>query len=124
MQLDTGAIQAPPVPMMSYMATAARANDGLAPTTGVSQPTGVVSTGVVSTGVVSTGVLSTGVLSTGVVNLTNEPDADDVPSTIPIPKVEMDDTITDKNNDIIDAVETAQADTQAQPTEYGRRKRS
>ena len=32
---------------MSYLAAAARANAGLAPTTGVSQPTGVVSTGVV-----------------------------------------------------------------------------
>ena len=46
-QPDTGAVEAPPVPTMLYLAAAARANTGLAPTTGVSQPTGVVSTGVV-----------------------------------------------------------------------------
>ena len=46
-QPDTGAVEAPPVPTMSYLAAAAMANGGLAPTTGVSQPTGVVSTGVV-----------------------------------------------------------------------------
>ena len=44
---DTGAVEAPPVPTMLYLAAAARANAGLAPTTGVSQPAGVVSTGVV-----------------------------------------------------------------------------
>jgi hypothetical protein len=33
-----------------------------------------------------------------------------------------DDTITDKNNDITDAVETAQVDAQVQPTEYGHRR--
>ena len=46
-QPDTGAVEAPPVPTMSYLAAAARANAGLAPTTGVSQSSGVVSTGVV-----------------------------------------------------------------------------
>ena len=46
-QPDTGAVEAPPVPTMSYLAAAARANAGLAPTTGVSHPAGVVSTGVV-----------------------------------------------------------------------------
>ena len=35
-QSDTGAIEALLVPTMSYLAAAARANDGLAPTTGVS----------------------------------------------------------------------------------------
>ena len=35
---DTGAVEAPPVPTMSYLAAAVRANAGLAPTTGVSQP--------------------------------------------------------------------------------------
>ena len=43
-QPDVGAIQAPPVPTMSYLAAAARANAGLPPTTGVSQAAGVVST--------------------------------------------------------------------------------
>eukprot|EP00957_Ditylum_brightwellii_P056703 4297585-Ditylum_brightwellii.AAC.1 len=38
---DDGAVQAPPVPKMSYIAAAVRANAGLAPTTGMSQPTGV-----------------------------------------------------------------------------------
>jgi hypothetical protein len=38
-QPDTGAIQVPRVPSMSYIAAAARANAGLAPTTGVSLPT-------------------------------------------------------------------------------------
>ena len=46
-QPDTGAVEAPRVPTMSYLAAAARANARLAPTTGVSQPAGVVSTGVV-----------------------------------------------------------------------------
>ena len=40
-QSDTGAVEAPPVPTMLYLAAAARANAGLAPTTGVSQPIGV-----------------------------------------------------------------------------------
>eukprot|EP00957_Ditylum_brightwellii_P170592 12985282-Ditylum_brightwellii.AAC.1 len=40
-QPDTGAVHAPPVPSMSYIAAAIRANAGLAPTTGVSHPTGV-----------------------------------------------------------------------------------
>ena len=36
-QPDIGDIQAPPVPTMSYLAAAARANAGLAPSTEVSQ---------------------------------------------------------------------------------------
>ena len=87
---------------MSYMSTSARANAGLAPTTEAPHHTGVV--------------------STGVVDLTNQPDDDDDPGTVPIPKVGEDDTITDKNNDITDAVETAQVDAQVQPTEYGHRR--
>ena len=43
-QLDAGAVQAPPVPTMSYLAADAWANAGLAPTTGVLQTTGVGST--------------------------------------------------------------------------------
>ena len=35
-QPDTGTVEAPPVPIMLYLAAAAQANDGLAPTTGVS----------------------------------------------------------------------------------------
>ena len=35
-QPDTGAVEAPPVPTMSYLAVATRANAGLAPTTEVS----------------------------------------------------------------------------------------
>ena len=35
-QPDTGAVEVPPVPTMSYLAAAARANAGLAHTTGVS----------------------------------------------------------------------------------------
>ena len=46
-QPDTGAVQAPPVPTMSYIVDAARANAGLDPTTGVSQPGGVGPTNVV-----------------------------------------------------------------------------
>ena len=46
-QSDTGAVEVPPVPTMSYLAAAARANACLAPTIGVSQPAEVVSTGVV-----------------------------------------------------------------------------
>ena len=46
-QPDTGAVEAPPVPTMLYLAAAERANTRLAPTTGVSQPVGVVSTYVV-----------------------------------------------------------------------------
>ena len=34
--LQTGAVEAPPVPTMSYLAAAARANAGLVSTTGVS----------------------------------------------------------------------------------------
>ena len=41
MQPDIGAIQAPPVPTMSHLAAAARENSGLAPSTEVSQTTGV-----------------------------------------------------------------------------------
>ena len=66
-QPDTGAIQAPPVPTMSDIAKIASANAGLAPTTGVSQPTGV--------------------RSTGVVDSTNNSDDDNV--TIGVPKVEV-----------------------------------
>ena len=33
-QPNTGAVEAPPVPTMSYLAAAAHANDGLAPTLG------------------------------------------------------------------------------------------
>ena len=36
-----GAIQEPPVPTMYYLAASARSNDGLAPSTEVSQTTGV-----------------------------------------------------------------------------------
>ena len=36
---DTGAVEAPPVPTMSYLAAAVRANAELAPTIGVSQLT-------------------------------------------------------------------------------------
>ena len=38
-QPDVGAVQAPPVPTMSYLAAAAWANAGLAPTIGLSQTT-------------------------------------------------------------------------------------
>ena len=43
-QPDIGAIQAPPVPTMSYLAAADRENDGLDPSTEVSQTTGVGAT--------------------------------------------------------------------------------
>ena len=46
-QPDTGAVEAPPVPNMSYLAAAVRANTRLPPTTGVSQPARVVSISVV-----------------------------------------------------------------------------
>ena len=73
---NTGAVKAPPVPTMSYLAVAARENAGLAPTTGVSQPTGVV--------------------STGVLDLTDVNDDDDDDSgTILVPKVEVDDIPTE-----------------------------
>ena len=65
---------------MSYLAAAARANAGLAPTTGVSQPTGVI--------------------STGVVDLTdvNDDDNDDS-GTILVPKVEAEDIPTEEVNE-------------------------
>ena len=44
LQPENGTVQAEPVPSMSYLATAAHANAGLAPTTMVSQATGVVPT--------------------------------------------------------------------------------
>ena len=65
-QPNTGAIQAPPVPSMSYIAMAARAIAGLAPTSRVSQPTGVG--------------------PTNVADLTDTPDDDDESETLHIPK--------------------------------------
>ena len=59
-QPAVGAVQAPPVPTMSYLAAAAWANAELAPITGVPQTTGVI--------------------STDVVNLTGEEDDDDRPA--------------------------------------------
>ena len=44
LQPDEGAVQANPIPTMSYMDVAARANAGLAPTPRVSQNTGVETT--------------------------------------------------------------------------------
>ena len=87
---DTGAVEAPPVPTMSYLATAARANAGLARTTGVSQPTGVV--------------------STGVVDLTdvNDDDDDDNSGTILVPKVEVEDIPTEEVNEEHKTAHTAQ----------------
>ena len=84
---DTGTVEAPPVPTMSYLAAAARANAGLAPTTGVSQPTGVV--------------------STGVVDLTDATDDNDNDTgTISVPKVE---DIDIPMEEVIEEQETAQA---------------
>ena len=45
LQPENGAVQAEPIPSMLYLATATRANAGLAPSTMVSQATGVVPTG-------------------------------------------------------------------------------
>ena len=73
-QPDTGAIQAPPVPSMPYIVAAARANAGLAPTTGVSQPAGVV--------------------PTNVIDLTDVADDDVKSPTLHIPKVEVEDDHT------------------------------
>ena len=79
-QSETGAVEAPPVPTMSYLAAAARANAGLAPTTGVSQPAGVV--------------------SIGVVDLTDVTDDDDDDlGTILVPKVEVEDIPTEEVNE-------------------------
>ena len=82
-------MEAPPVPTMSYLAAAARANAGLAPTTGVSQPAGVV--------------------STGVVDLTDLTDDDDDDSgTILVPKVEVEDIPTEEVNEEHETAQTAQ----------------
>ena len=70
-------------------------NTGLAPTTGVSQPTGGG---------------SKGVGSTRVVDLTNEPDDNNVTDTIQLTKLEVKDIPTEE---VIEEEETAQADTQA-----------
>ena len=71
-QPDTGTVEAPLVPTMLYLAAAARANAGLALTTGVSPPAGVV--------------------SAGVVDLTDATDDDDDDTgTILVPKVEVED---------------------------------
>ena len=84
---DTGAVEAPLVPNMSYLAAGARANAGLAPTTGVSQPAGVV--------------------STGVVDLTDVTDDDDDNSgTILVPKVEVEDVPMEE---VIEEQDTVQA---------------
>ena len=92
---------APPVPTMFYLAVAARENPGLAPTTGVSQPAGVV--------------------STGVVDLTDVTDDDDVDSgTILVPKVEVEDIPTVEVND---EQETAQAQFGLGHSQYGREMR-
>jgi hypothetical protein len=94
-QPDDGAIEAPPVPKMSYIAAAARANAGLAPTTGVSQPTGVG--------------------PTNVVDLTDATDDNDnnKPSHT-LPKVEVEDIpLEETNND------TAPADVESTPVKYG-----
>ena len=86
-QPDTGAVEAPPIPNMSYLAAAARANAGLAPTTGVSQPTGVG--------------------STDVVDLTDATDDDDDNAgTISVPKVEVEDIPMEE---VIEEKETTQA---------------
>ena len=72
---------------MSYLTAAARANAGLAPTTGVSQPAGVV--------------------STGVVDLTDVTDDDDGDSgTILVIKVQVEDIPMEE---VIEEQETAQA---------------
>ena len=94
-QPDTGAIQAPLVPSMSYIAAAARANAGLAPTTGVSQPAGVV--------------------PTNVVDLTDAADNDDKSPTLHIPKEELEDVPMED-----DIEDTAQADVESPPAVYGR----
>ena len=84
-------MEAPPVPTMLYLAAAARANAGLAPTTGVSQPAGVV--------------------STGVVNLTDATDDnDDDTGKMSVSKVEVEDIPMEE---VIEEEETAQA-------QYGR----
>ena len=94
---DTGAVEAPPVPTMWYLAAAARENAGLAPTTGVSQPAGVV--------------------STGVVDLTDATDDDDNDSgTILVPKVEVDDIPIEE---VIEEQKTAQAHCGLGHPQYG-----
>ena len=78
-QPDTEAVQAPLVPTMSYLAAAATADAGFAPTTGVSQPTGVG--------------------STDVVDLTDATDDNDDTETIAEPKVEyihMEDVVEER----------------------------
>ena len=94
-QPDTGAVQAPPVPSMSYITAAARANAGLAPTSGVSQPAGVG--------------------PTNVVDLTDTPDDDDKSATLHIPKEEVEDIPMEEDNE-----DTVQADAKSPPVEYGR----
>ena len=85
-QPDTGALQAPTVPNMTHLAAAARANARLAPTTGVSQPAGVV--------------------STGVVDLTDATDDNDNDSEkILVPKVQVEDIPMEE---VIEEKETAQ----------------
>ena len=77
----------PRLPTMLYLAAAVRANVGLAPTTGVAQPAGVV--------------------STGVVDLTEVTDDDDNDSgTILVPKVEVEDI---PMGEVIEEQESAQA---------------
>ena len=94
-QPDNGAVQAPPVPSMSYIAAAVRANAGLAPTTGVSQPVGVG--------------------PTHVLDLTDTPVDDDKSETLHIPKEEVEDIPMEEDNE-----DTTQADVESPPAEYGR----
>ena len=89
-KLDTGDVEEPLVPTMSYLTVATRANAGLAPTTGVSQPAGVV--------------------STGVVDLTDVTDNDDDDSgIILVPKVEGEDIPTEEVNEEHETVQTQAA---------------
>ena len=94
-QSDTGVIQAPPVPSMSYIAATARTNAGLAPTTGVSQPAGVG--------------------PTNVVDLTDAPSNDNENETLHIPKEEVEDVPVEEDNK-----NTVQADVESPRAEYGR----
>jgi hypothetical protein len=80
---------------MSYIAAAARANAGLDPTTGVSQPAGVV--------------------PTNVVDLTDAADDDDESPTLHIPKEEAEDVPMED-----DIEDTTQADVESPPAAYGR----
>jgi hypothetical protein len=93
-QPDTGAIQAPPVPSMSYIAATARANARFAPTTGVSKPAGVG--------------------PTNVIDLTDAPNNDDKSKTLQIPNEEVKDVPMEEDNN-----NTAQADVESLPAEYG-----